>query len=296
MLLIVNPHASTVSDSAARAGAARLESRFEVQAVDTEARGHATELSREAAHGGYDLVVALGGDGTVNEAANGLLGSSTPLSCLPGGSANVFGKLLGIPGDLLDATEHLLALADDWQPRGRPGRRQRPLLHLQLRSRPRCDGRRAGRLQPPPEGALGPYYYSWVASRPSCAATSPRPRGWTVQAGERTLDGVIAIVQNGATFTYFQDRPIDIAEGAELDSGALAGGVMHRAGVLVDAVDRLAGVLAAAASAATARSPPCRMQELTVRTRRRPPAAAAGRRGLPRRGAPKRATRSCRTR
>ena len=98
--------------------------------------GHATELCREAAHEGYDVVVAFGGDGTVNEAANGLLGSPTPLSCLPGGSANVFGKMLGIPGELVDATEHLLAMADDWQTaQGRPGRRQRPLLHVRLGSR-----------------------------------------------------------------------------------------------------------------------------------------------------------------
>ena len=45
------------------------------------------------------------------------LGSPTPLCCLPGGSANVFGKMLGIPGELVDATEHLLAMADDWRPR-----------------------------------------------------------------------------------------------------------------------------------------------------------------------------------
>ena len=48
-------------------------------------------------------------------------------------------------------------------------------------------------------------------------------------AGERTLEGVTAIVQNGSPFTYFQDRPIEIAEGAALDSGALAGCVLHRA-------------------------------------------------------------------
>jgi diacylglycerol kinase family enzyme len=50
-----------------------------------------------------------------------------------------------------------------------------------------------------------------------------------VQAGGRTLEGVTAVVQNGSPFTYFQNRPIDIADGAALDSGALAGGVLHRA-------------------------------------------------------------------
>src|SRR5580700_8907696 len=117
MLIIVNPYATTVSDRLRHLVVYALQGRFEVDAVDTEARGHATELCREAAHEGYDVVVAFGGDGTVNEAANGLLGSPTPLCCLPGGSANVFAKMLGIPGDVVDATEHLLAMADDWRPR-----------------------------------------------------------------------------------------------------------------------------------------------------------------------------------
>src|SRR5437870_13836386 len=117
MLIIVNPYAATVSDRLRHLVVYALRGRYEVDAVDTEARGHATEICREAALEGYDVVVAFGGDGTVNEAANGLLGSSTLLCCLPGGSANVFGRLLGIPGELVDATEHLLSLADDWRPR-----------------------------------------------------------------------------------------------------------------------------------------------------------------------------------
>src|SRR6202046_249491 len=117
MLIIVNPYATTVSDRLRHLVVYALQGRFEVDAVDTEARGHAIELCREAAHEGYDVVVAFGGDGTVNEAANGLRGSPTPLTCLPGGSANVYGKILGIPGELVDATEHLLGMADDWRPR-----------------------------------------------------------------------------------------------------------------------------------------------------------------------------------
>src|ERR1700757_4488074 len=117
MLIIVNPFATTVSDRLKNLVVYALRGSYQVDAIDTERRDHATELSREAAREGYDVVVAFGGDGTVNEAANALVGSDTPLSCLPGGRANVYCRMLGIPTDVVDATEHLLLMADDWEPR-----------------------------------------------------------------------------------------------------------------------------------------------------------------------------------
>jgi diacylglycerol kinase family enzyme len=229
MLVIVNPHATTVSDHLRDVVVYALRGRFDVDAVDTEARGHATELCREAAHEGYDLVVAFGGDGTVNEAANGLLGSPTPLCCLPGGSANVFAKTLGIPGDLIDATEHLLAMADDWRPR-----------RIDLGSvNGRCftfasglglDASVVERVDANPalKARLGPYYFAWVA-----LLTFPRylirPPRMEMRVGGETLNGVTAIVQNGSPFSYFNNRPIEFAESVSLDSGTLAGCVLHRA-------------------------------------------------------------------
>src|SRR5262249_32071597 len=117
MLIIVNPYATTVSDRLKNLVVYALRGSYDVDAIDTESRDHATELCREAAREGYDVVVAFGGDGTVNEAANGLVGSDTALSCLPGGRTNVYCRMLGIPTDVVDATEHLLRLADDWRPR-----------------------------------------------------------------------------------------------------------------------------------------------------------------------------------
>jgi diacylglycerol kinase family enzyme len=231
MLIIVNPYATTVSDRLRHLVVYALQGRYEVDAVDTEARGHATELCREAAHEGYDVVVAFGGDGTVNEAANGLLGSPTPLCCLPGGSANVFGKMLGIPGDVVDATEHLLAMADDWRPRkvdlgvvnGRcftfsSGLGLDASVVERVDSNPRMKAR------------FGPYFFTWMALSTFLRRYLVSPPRLSVDAGERRgLEGVTAIVQNGSPFTYFQDRPIELADGAALDSGALAGGVLHRA-------------------------------------------------------------------
>jgi diacylglycerol kinase (ATP) len=64
----------------------------------TNAKSHATELAREAARSGvFSLVVAVGGDGTVNEVANGLIHSSVCMGILPKGSGNGLARHLGIP-------------------------------------------------------------------------------------------------------------------------------------------------------------------------------------------------------
>ena len=117
MLIIVNPYATTVSDRLKNLVVYALQGRYEVEAVSTEAQNHATEIGREALDGGYDIVVAFGGDGTLNEVANGLAGTDVPVSILPGGSTNVVARTLGIPNDVVDATEHLLGLADRFEPR-----------------------------------------------------------------------------------------------------------------------------------------------------------------------------------
>src|SRR2546421_10549014 len=107
MLVIVNPYATTVSDRLKNLVVYALRGRYEVEAVDTQDRGHATALSREAAHEGFDAVLAFGGDGPVNEAANGLACSPTPLSCHPGRATNVYCRLRGIPPELADHPQPL---------------------------------------------------------------------------------------------------------------------------------------------------------------------------------------------
>ena len=230
MLIIVNPYAATVSDRLRHLVVYALQGRFDVDAVDTEAPGHATEICREAAHEGYDVVVAFGGDGTVNEAANGLLGSTTPLCCLPGGSANVFGRLLGIPGELVDATEHLLAMADDWRPRkvdlGVVNGRCFTFasgLGLDASVVERVDA------QPRLKARLGPYFFTTVAVATFARHYLLHPPRLELRADGQSVGGVTAIIQNGSPFTYFRDRPIEVAEGASLDSGTLSAIVLRRA-------------------------------------------------------------------
>jgi diacylglycerol kinase (ATP) len=71
----------------------------------TQHRGHATELAREAAKTGFPVVFAMGGDGTVNEVAQGLVHSSTALGILPKGSGNGLARHLGIPLEFSQAIE-----------------------------------------------------------------------------------------------------------------------------------------------------------------------------------------------
>jgi diacylglycerol kinase family enzyme len=238
MLIIVNPYAAAVSDGLRHLVVHALQGRYEVDAVDTEARGHATELCREAAHEGYDVVVAFGGDGTVNEAANGLIASptgragsnATPLTCLPGGSANVFGKMLGIPGDLIDATEHLLGMADDW----RVHKVDLGVVNgrcFTFASGLGLDASVVQRVDSKPhlKARLGPWYFTWVAVTTFARRYLLHPPRLTTLVNGEEYPGVTAMVQNGSPFTYFKNRPIEIAEGAVLDSGRLAGCVLHRA-------------------------------------------------------------------
>jgi diacylglycerol kinase family enzyme len=112
-LLIVNPHATSTTRLRRDVIARALASAVELEIVETRYRGHGTSLAADAASAGYGLVITLGGDGTVNEAVNGLL--STPrrpapaLAALPGGSANVFARALGLSPDPVDATGQVLA-------------------------------------------------------------------------------------------------------------------------------------------------------------------------------------------
>lgn len=112
-LLVVNPKATTFSARVRDVLAHALASETRLDLVETKARGHAVELSAMAAAEGYDMVVALGGDGTVNEVVNGLLtdgpGPHVPaLAVVPGGNANVFARALGLPADPVEATGQLL--------------------------------------------------------------------------------------------------------------------------------------------------------------------------------------------
>ena len=96
--IIVNPAAGNRNRALLDRVVARLRAHgADVTIEETQAPGHATELARAAARAGRaDVIVAAGGDGTINEVARGLMGQGVPLGILPLGTANVLAIEIGL--------------------------------------------------------------------------------------------------------------------------------------------------------------------------------------------------------
>jgi diacylglycerol kinase family enzyme len=106
--LIVNPVASGVKERTVRTALRVLETRCDVQLVETEHRGHAAELAAEAVAAGFDGIAAMGGDGTANEVLNGA-GAALPVGVLPAGGTSVLPRALGMPRDIAGAAARIAA-------------------------------------------------------------------------------------------------------------------------------------------------------------------------------------------
>lgn len=220
LLLVVNPSASSVTSRTRVVIEKALSADHEVTVAETNRRGHAARLAQGAVARGMDAVVVLGGDGTLNEAANGLTGTSTALAPLPGGSTNVFSRTIGLPDDAVEATGTLLdALAD------------RRIEAVGLGS---VNGRyflfhagvgydaavvaqveRRGQLKRYASHPLFMYAAvdTWVRHY-----DRSRPQFEVVHAdGSRVPDGHFAICLNTNPYTYLGSRPFDLAPEATLD-------------------------------------------------------------------------------
>jgi diacylglycerol kinase family enzyme len=230
-LLVVNPKATATSNRTRDVIARALGSDLKVDVVETTRRGHARDLAAQAVADNLDLVVALGGDGTVNEVVNGLLSNGPApdlpdLAVVPGGSTNVFVRSLGLPRDPVEATGEILhAIRQD-------RRRVVGLGHLTDGESARwfifCAGlgldaevvrevevkRTKGRRSTPVlfvGTALGHFF----------TGTDRRHPALTVRLPDGTVfdDVFFTIVSNSAPWTYLGSRPVQPTPDADFDAG-----------------------------------------------------------------------------
>jgi diacylglycerol kinase family enzyme len=214
VLLVVNPFASSVTEARVRAVAGELSRAGEVTVVETQARGHATELTRD---GRADALVVFGGDGVYNEALNGA--DSRPIGFVPGGGTSVLPRALGIPRDPLRAAAHIAAAIQEGRTRrislGRVNGRRfsfsagigfdaEAVRRLDALGRNE-DGRRPGDL---------------TFARMIARMVAERRAHWEPAL---EIDGLgraaFALVANGDPYSYAGPMPIRIAPEARFEAG-----------------------------------------------------------------------------
>jgi diacylglycerol kinase family enzyme len=235
-LLVVNPKATTTSERSRDVLVRALRSAVDLTVEYTTRRGHAATLSRAAAESGVDLVVTLGGDGTVNEAVNGLMTAPAVLSGLsrapsdrlpalavvPGGSTNVFARALGMPRDWVDGVSVIIDGLRDGRHRviglGRADDRYFTFaagLGLDAAVVRRVEqARLRGRTSTPSlyfRSIIGQFFTGDDRKSPPLSIERP---------GEPAVNELATvIVQNTAPWTYIGDRPINPNPGASFDRG-----------------------------------------------------------------------------
>ena len=233
-LLIVNPHATSTTPLRRDVIVHALASEFDLEVVETRYRGHAVALAAGAVKEHRDLVITLGGDGTVHEAVNGLVrgpaGRPDPaaaddlpaLAPIPGGNANVFTRALGLAADSIDATGQILAAISARRTRyiglGLTGDRYFTCnagLGIDAEVVRAIEGLRAtGR---PVSDAL----YTWTAIRQYYAATDRRQPALTLERDGHPPVGhvFLGVVSNTAPWTYLGRRPVNPSPRASFDAG-----------------------------------------------------------------------------
>ena len=226
-LLIVNPNATTTNDRVRDVIVQALAHQVNLEVTVTEYKGHARELGERALRARKDVVITLGGDGTINEAINGMLadgpGDQVPaLAMVPGGSANVLARSAGIPGDPVEATGLLLdgladhryrtislATANDRWFAMSVGMGMDAEIIASMEDQ-RAKGKQAG-----------PVRYLGTTLRQYFARTNRKEPALTISRPEcEDIDHVfVAIVQNATPWTFFGDFPVNPLPEASFDHG-----------------------------------------------------------------------------
>jgi len=222
ILLIVNSFASSVTARNTVTVHERLSQHHDVQVVETNRRGHATRFAEDAARRGIDVVVAYGGDGTLNEVATGIATTDTALAVLPGGSTNVFARTLGMPNDALEAIDLIIeALSrNDISPIGLGRANGRFFTFHTGIGYDAAVVRRVEQRAGLKRYAGNPLFIAAALRTWGLDYDKKRPH-FSLDFGDgNTVDnGFFSIIMNTNPYTYLGNRPFDIVPSTSLSTG-----------------------------------------------------------------------------
>ena len=165
---------------------------YQVEERETTGVGDAKRLAREAVAQGLDLVCAIGGDGTVNEAINGLAGGQVPLAIVPTGTVNVLAMELGIPLDPPDAVRLLEVGTMSWIDLGLAGDR-----YFGLMAGVGMDAAVVASLSPVMKKAFKEAAFAVQGFANYLTREEPLIR---VTTAERTVEGYFAVFGNSSNY------------------------------------------------------------------------------------------------
>jgi diacylglycerol kinase family enzyme len=227
-LLVVNPKATTTSERSRDVLVRALRSEVDLTVAYTRRRGHAAALAHEAATDGVHLVVTLGGDGTVNEAVNGLMAAGDKadnrpaLAVVPGGSTNVFARAVGMPRDWAEGAGVILeAVREERSHTIGLGRADDRYFTF-------CAGlgidaevvRRVERARLRGQTSTPWLYLRSILAQYFLETERRHPPVTLERPGEQSEVGLATIIiQNTAPWTYLGDRPVNPCPDASFDTG-----------------------------------------------------------------------------
>ncbi|HWC68715.1 MAG TPA: diacylglycerol kinase family protein [Acidimicrobiales bacterium] len=225
LLLIVNSFASSVTARNRVLIHQLLSKEHDVTVVETNRRGHATRFAQHAANRGVDVVVAFGGDGTLNEVATGIARSHTALGVLPGGSTNVFARTIGLPNDPVGAAR-MLAAALSARRIDRVGLGVVNGRFFCFHTGIGFDAAVVRRVErrASVKRWLGHPLFIYSALRTWLTEYDRAHPHFTLRFpdGSDVPDGYFTIVLNTNPYTYLGNRPLDLSPAATLDRGLVA--------------------------------------------------------------------------
>ena len=218
-VLIVNPRAGRLPDRLRRDVISAMRERFRLETVHTHVRDAGIGLAREAAEAGSSLVVAFGGDGIVNEVANGVAESSAALGVIPGGTMNVFSRALGIPQDPFAAVDHL-AEAVTRPPRSVPLGRMDD-RYFTFSAGCGFDAEAAERVERylTSKRRFGQMFFYWSAFRVLMRSFDLRTPVMKAVGPFGEVPVAMAIVCNAGPYAYFAGRAVRLTPEVELHRG-----------------------------------------------------------------------------